>query len=506
MKQLRQNIRRVGLLLCVLFSLLVLYGAYSLTNYGSRWFSTSANSWLRGAKQDVVPGDIYDANGVLLAGSLVTDTPEGFTVTRQYHTDPAVRRSVAHAVGDASGNVANSVETFMAKALYGFDQSLTERVSDFIGGQRRKGDSLTLTLDSALSAYILNRLEAIRLPADEPGEATLAPAGAVTVMNWKTGAVLAELSYPTFDPANLQTAARSSRQPYFNRATQGMDAPGSTFKVVTAAAVLGDPQLSGRSFTCTGAYETEDSEGRTRLITDAGTDSAQGILVSHGQIDLRRAFRVSCNNTFAEAASLVTDAKLRRQAMAFGFDANFLFRDIVLENSSYPDENRTPWQIAMTGIGQSGLQASPLHLCLIASAIANGGVMMEPKLVARATASNGTTRRVLEPQTARWVFDDPAVPAMLRDYMYDVVNAEGGTGTRAALVGWRICGKTGSAEVDSQARTNALFIGFIDDERAPYALSIVLEDMGGGGTYAAPLAHDIFAYLVEHLQNTGELL
>ena len=182
MKQLRQNIRRVGLLLCVLFSLLVLYGAYSLTNYGSRWFSTSANSWLRGAKQDVVPGDIYDANGVLLAGSLVTDTPEGFTVTRQYHTDPAVRRSVAHAVGDASGNVANSVETFMAKALYGFDQSLTERVSDFISGQRRKGDSLTLTLDSALSAYILNRLEAIRLPADEPGEATLAPAGAVTVM------------------------------------------------------------------------------------------------------------------------------------------------------------------------------------------------------------------------------------------------------------------------------------------------------------------------------------
>ena len=60
--------------------------------------------------------------------------------------------------------------------------------------------------------------------------------------------------------------------------------------------------------------------------------------------------------------------------------------------------------------------------------------------------------------------------------------------------------------MDSQARTNALFIGFIDDERAPYALSIVLEDMGGGGTYAAPLAHDIFAYLVEHLQNTGELL
>ena len=69
MKQLRQYIRRVGLLLCALFAVLVLYGVYSLTNYGSRWFSTNANTWLRSAKQDVVPGDISDVNGVLLAGT-----------------------------------------------------------------------------------------------------------------------------------------------------------------------------------------------------------------------------------------------------------------------------------------------------------------------------------------------------------------------------------------------------------------------------------------------------
>ena len=81
MKQLRHNIRRVGLLLLACFALLVFYGYYSLTNYGSRWFSTSANTWLRSAKQDVVPGDISDVNGVLLAGSAVTDTENGFTAT-----------------------------------------------------------------------------------------------------------------------------------------------------------------------------------------------------------------------------------------------------------------------------------------------------------------------------------------------------------------------------------------------------------------------------------------
>ena len=84
--------------------------------------------------------------------------------------------------------------------------------------------------------------------------------------------------------------------------------------------------------------------------------------------------------------------------------------------------------------------------------------------------------------------------------MYDTVNVEGGTGWRAALNGWRVCGKTGSAEVDGQERTNAVFVGFIDDASAPYALSVVLEDAGSGGDYAAPVAHDIFDYLTEHLQ------
>ena len=129
--------------------------------------------------------------------------------------------------------------------------------------------------------------------------------------------------------------------------------------------------------------------------------------------------------------------------------------------------------------------------------------MMEPRLIARVTASDGTVRSGFEPRTAMKVLTDPAVAATIRDYMHDTVNAAGGTGHAAALHGWNICGKTGSAEIDGQARTNALFIGFIDDEQAPYAVSIVLENAGSGGAYPASLAHDIFEYLVEHLQNVG---
>ena len=376
MKQLRHRIRSVGLLLCALFLLLGAYGAYSLTNYGSRWFSTSANSWLRGAKQDVIPGDVYDVNGVLLAGSAVTETEDGWTATRRYHDSADVRRAVVHVLGDAAGRVSNGVETFMAQALYGFDQGMAERMNDYLSGARRKGDSLTLTIDSGLCAYILNKVEALSASGAPPR-------GAVVVMNWKTGAVLAEMSFPTFDPL----AGGGEGEPYFNRAVQGRYAPGSTFKTVTAAAVLSDPALSGRSYTCTGALSAQDQEGTVREIHDAGSVSAQGTLVSHGQIDLRRAFLVSCNNTFASAALQLTDAKLRRQAMAFGFEENFLFRDIVVENSSYPDTDRTEWAVAMTGIGQSGLLATPMHLCLIAAAVANDGVMMEPALVRQAIAA-----------------------------------------------------------------------------------------------------------------------
>ena len=151
-----------------------------------------------------------------------------------------------------------------------------------------------------------------------------ANAGAFVMMNVDTGAVIAMGSYPNFDPNDFVLSMYGDKQaqeqleyylgigeyeditsedmPLWNRAIMSQYAPGSTFKVVTASAMLSDPTLSGRSFTCTGSLTVEDGVGLTREINDAGTNREQGILVSHGQIDLRRAFRLSCNNTFASAA------------------------------------------------------------------------------------------------------------------------------------------------------------------------------------------------------------
>ena len=487
MKQIRRNILLIGSVLAALFLVLVLYGAYSLSNYGSRWFSTNANSYLRSVKQDVLPGSIFDRNGVMLASVSAEPQADGsLSWTRVYAEDASLRRAVVHAIGDSAGKVSNAAESFMAAYLYGFKQSAVERLQEALNGSLRRGDDLTLTLDGPLCAYIYDQVTSDRsLPAPVRG--------AVVVMNWQTGEVLSLMSFPSFDPS-AGVAESTLGQPYFNRATQGMYAPGSTFKMVTLSAALHDTALSSQSFTCQGTYLPDD-DPRHRIV-DYGTDTSQGIIVSHGQVDLMQAFSFSCNNTFAYAAARLGDKALRSEAMRFGFNENFLFRDIVAENSSYPEEDRSAWEVALTGIGQSKLLMSPLHLCLMTSAIANDGVMMEPRLLRSVTGPTGFARLDFSSAPYRTVTDADTART-IRDAMLLAVNGDTATGSAAAQSGWTVCGKTGSAEKDGQENTNAWFTGFIADTRMPYSVTVLLENAGSGGSFAAPLAGRIFSRLIQ---------
>lgn len=470
MKQLHRNIKRIALCLCALFLLLAGYGAYNIIVNGNRWFSSSSNTFARTQKKNVIAGDILDRGGVLLA-----TTVEG---KREYAADAAVRRAVVHVVGDSQSNVNNGVEAFMAAHLYGFNMGFGERLSYALSGETRKGDTLHLTIDSQLAAYIAGIFPAGR-------------AGAVAVMNYRTGEVLSSQSFPNFDPMRVTAAVKSDPQkPFFNRSVQGLYTPGSTFKIVTAVSALQNmPDVQSRAFQCTGLREIG-----SRVITDAGTDLEAGKITRHGQLTLLRAFQVSCNNTFAGLALEIGDAALRKTAEGFGFNDNFLFRDLVVENSSYPTENRNEGEIAWTGAGQSALTASPLHMCMIAASVANDGVMMEPQILLSAVSARGETRTEFAPRAYRTVMTE-AQAAVLQEYMRAVVT--GGTGTAAGISGVRVCGKTGSAEVDTQENTNAWFLGYLDEEDAPYALAIVVEEGGGGGSVAAPMAKKIFQWLLE---------
>lgn len=471
MKQQRYLFKMLALIMFGLFLLLAVYGAYSIFTYGNRWFSFSRNPRVRAQKQTVIAGDILDRNGVVLA-----TTVDG---KRVYQEDESARRAVVHLLGDSQSQVSNGVETFQTRYLYGFETSLSERIGALLAGETRRGDNVTLTIDSRLCTAIVQSF------GQHPK--TQGKKGAAVVMNYQTGELIAQISLPSFDPMNITAAtAADPGQPFWNRATQSLYPPGSSFKIITAASALENiPGVEEDSFTCTGGLA---------VLGQAIRDYGGAV---HHSLTLQEAFKKSCNNVFSLTALNLGDENLRRTAESFGFNDNFLFRDLVVENSSYPTDNRSLFEVATTGIGQSALGATPMHMCMVAAAIANDGVMMEPRLLMQVSSPAGSVRTAYQPKVYRTAVT-PQVAATLQAYMGDVVVS--GTGTRAAVDGLTICGKTGSAEssLSGSAVTYGWFVGYIADSSLPYAVSVLvesIEDGEGGGSTAAPIAHDIFQYL-----------
>lgn len=460
MKLLRNYLKVVSIGIVILLLSLIGFGAYSVLTQGNRWFSSSANTYLREMKTSAIPGNIMDRNGTVLA----TTDAQG---KRVYHQDPSVRSAVVHVLGDRLNNVGYGVESFMSNYLYGFNVSYFQRLAHALKGEKLHGNNLMLTIDSNLSRYI-----ASIFPQDKKG--------AVVVMNYRTGEVLSLQSFPSFDPDNITDAVKSDpMQPFWNNATRWTSAPGSTFKMVTLASALKSmPGVTAKDFNCTGELAFSDS-----IMRDAGN-------AVHKTLSLSRAFSLSCNITFATLAQEMGDMQLSKASKEFGIGDYFLFQDFVVENSVYPQKNRTDKEIAWTGVGQSALQITPLHMCMITSSIANDGVMMEPKLLLKATSINNEQKAQFTPK--QYLQPLSRVDAdVIADYMNQVVST--GTGTRANVAGHRICGKTGTAEVDSQKESNAWFVGFIDEAALPYAVCVVVMESGGGGSVAAPIAGKIFS-------------
>ena len=472
MKPLHNRFRLLTLALIGLLLLAGLYGVYSITVYGNRWFSSSRNLRYREAKHSVTAGDILDRNGVVLA----TTDENG---DRVYQEDTESREAVVHLIGDRDGNVANGVDSFQANYLLGFETTLPERVLSLIKGEERRGDDVTLTVDSQLNTVIVRAFNIHARTKDK--------SGAAVVMNYQTGEVIAMVSIPVFDPIDITDETKENTQhPFWNRALQSTLPPGSTFKIITASSALENLEdIQDHVFTCTGATLVEGT-----IISDYGN-------AQHGELKLSKAFRVSCNNTFAQIALMLGDNALRRTAESFGFNDNFLFRDIVVENSVYPTENRTLVEIAWSGDGQSQIAATPMHMCMVSAAIANGGVMMEPRLLYQVTSPDGLVRLRLTSKVYRRAVSEE-IAQTIETYMKDTVAR--GTGTAAQVDGLTIAGKTGSAEssLDGEDVTHAWFTGYIDDERYPYAACVFVEEGQSGGGAAAPIAAAIFRYILEY--------
>lgn len=463
LEDLRGNVRKVAFALLGLLTALLLYISYIQVFQSEFLAGHPLNRRATAASEKVARGLIVDRHGTKLAYSKAgTDG--------KFHRHYPLGAVTANVVGYSSLRYG---QAGLESTYNGFLSGITnpERRFGPITGlwTAKAGNNLTLTLDANLQETAYRALGNRR--------------GAVVAIAPRTGAVLVLVSRPSFDPETLdedwQTIANAKDSPLLNRATQGLYPPGSTLKIMVAEAALADKITDEKkTFVCEGSLKI----GPDYVLNEAGGRA-------HGKVDLEEALAVSCNVTFGQLS-----ISLGQKGMARTFDRYGFTRppegDLQESASRLPDFSRLgDGDLAQTGIGQGSLLVTPLRMAMLASAFANKGIILKPYLVSKITAPDGTL--IKQFGSSEWATPtSPALAAEVARMMTTVVNS--GTGYAARIAGIQVAGKTGTAE-NPHGASHAWFIGFAPAAAPEIAVAVIVENGGGGGEVAAPIARQIIA-------------
>ncbi|WP_370325911.1 peptidoglycan D,D-transpeptidase FtsI family protein [Euzebya sp.] len=370
-------------------------------------------------------------------------------------------------------------------------EALFRNLGDALQGRERQGDTVVTSIDPQVQAAA--------------AQALAGQTGAVVALDPRTGDVLAMVSSPSYDPTLLsshdgaqiretwEALEADPSNPRLNRATSELYAPGSTFKVITAAAAL------ERGVTPADTYPDPPFLDLPQTEAQIG-NFARGRSCGDGRtVSLRRALEVSCNTTFGQIGLDLGAQALIETAEAFGLNADLEF-DLPTATSRIPKELDPP-QTAQSAIGQRDVRVSPLQMALVAAAIGNDGVMMRPRLVTEVQDFAGRTVRQYPAEaratqaSASGVAISPATAEALTDMMVGVV--ADGTGSNAQVPGVQVAGKTGTAEQGDGEPPDTWFIGFAPADEPRVAVAVVVEgggdagESGTGGGVAAPIARTV---------------
>ncbi len=421
-------------------------------------------------------GLIVTIDGTVVARS-VEDPEDPRSFVREYPEGEAF----AHVVGYNSFLIGSSgLEGAYAQELRSkVDLTISDLVTVILGRDLRP-ESLETTLDADLQRVGFEALGGLK--------------GGVFAIDPKTGAVLASVSSPSFDPESLLGADTQENwdslladpdRPLNDRATREIFPPGSSFKTVVASTAIDTGEAEpGTVFPDPEEYQLP---GSTATIANAG-----GGVCNDGQgITLLQAFVVSCNTVFADLSVRLGAEEIGITAGALGFNTEIPFPWTVPE-AAYPvaELSEDPAALAQSGIGERDVRAAPLHMAMVASAVANGGITPTPYLVNRMFDADGNTVETFEPQPLGRAMA-PATASVMAQMMERVVTE--GTGRAAAVPGVRVAGKTGTS-MGPEGLPNAWFIGFAPVENPTIAVAVVLEaspelgESASGGSVAAPIA------------------
>lgn len=306
--------------------------------------------------------------------------------------------------------------------------------------------------------------------------------GAIVVMEPSTGRILAMVSKPDFDPNTLAEnwewlVNDENSSNLLNRATNGAYPPGSVFKIVTSLDYFRTKgSFEGYSYLCQGSITEED----LTLTCYNGT--------VHGQEDFYSAFASSCNCAFADMGVDLGASSLRQTAEDLLFNKklpldNYRSSTFTLNKK---DEDKL---VLQTAIGQGNTLVSPMHMALITSAVANGGILMKPTLIDEVVNNSGDSVKKTEPEVYKRLMSTNE-SSLLRKLMEGVVSY--GTATALNGRGYTAAGKTGSAEYDENGSSHSWFVGYSNVDDPDIAVSIIVEGGGTGSEAAVPIAAQIF--------------
>lgn len=423
---------------------------------------------------------------IIVAGESITGSEpvdDRYNFVRTYTQGP----EYAHITGYFS--VVESAMTGIERAensvLGGSDDSLaTQRIEELITGRQPAGGGVALTIDPKAQQAAWDALGSRR--------------GAVVALEPDTGRILALVSKPSFDPNLLSSHdsdtvknawadySADDATPLLNRATGGeLYAPGSSFKILTAAAMIEDGLTADSVVDAPDAYSPPNTTHQIRnpLQRTCGDGS--------GQVPLRVAFTESCNTTFAMGAVDLGWTKMNSMAQSLGIgDEISIPLDVRPSRFPEPEDDAA---LAMDGIGQRDVQVSVLQMAMIGSAVANNGVLMTPYLVDQTLTADLGVVSTSSPREYSRPFS-ATTAAELEKMMIDVVND--GSGQYAALGNVQVAGKTGSAQVANGVEPHSWFVGYDAVENPQVTVAVFIENGGDGGQNAGPVARDVIDAVV----------
>nr|WP_196594711.1 penicillin-binding transpeptidase domain-containing protein [Pectinatus sottacetonis] len=464
-----KNMFRIMRVFIVLFVLLIINLSY-IQVIKSDWFTNNPlNPRIANRANNTLRGDIMDCNGKKIAYS----KKSGEKIERIY----PYNELFAAPVGYLGKNIGSAgIEQSQNSNLCGINMTLHKLGPIEQLFMVEKGNSVKLTLNADIQKSAWDAMGNRR--------------GAVVVMDAATGAVLAMVSKPSFNPNTVDEDWKKlyadKASPLLNRAAQGLYPPGSSIKPMIADAALAQNVINTTEKIYCGPYY---DLGNNQKIGEA--DKAV-----YGSINLEQGLIHSSNVMFAGLAVKMGSEGLQQAFKRFGFYDNFQ-TDFAAQMPHIPNFPKlSKGETAQVGIGQADLLVSPLRMAMLASAFGNNGKCMKPYLVAQVLSPQGQVIHTTMPAEFKEV-TTPDRANIIDNYMKAVVLQ--GTGRKAIVKGVTIAGKTGTAENPFGA-DHAWFIGTAQVGTKHIAFAVILENSGYGGSEAAPVIKDIINTMLKEDQ------